>query len=556
MILNQKEKLIFVGIIILFILIRFFGLDMPYHLDEAKYASIKPIIWNSEGVSAHPPLTSIIFGLTSKIFGPDYFRATPLIFGFINLFLIFFLVKSLFDTKAALWSAFLFSISFYSVLASLTVDTDGQILPFFLLLTFIGYFKWEKTDDRKRKLFWAIFTLAAIIAGFLTKLSFIIPVAAVFLTFLYNKRALINKSFIIKYGLYVIGILVLMFLALLNAKIIYPTFDLSKIISHAQSAIKFSDRSYLQVFIQIVKAIFYSSPLLFVPILFLRKHNFSRIIFSFLLILLGSIFYIFLFDFSRAALDKYLQFIIVPLCVISGVVIADISSERRFNNNSLIFTGIFVAVFLFFTQFLPHFIPPHYPKEEWIKRVLDLRWNFVFPFTGGSGPMGFYVSWLFIGGMWIAAVSIACAGFFQKKSAGSAMVAILFLGVVYNTVFAEEYLFGKINGSSKFLTKNAISFIKENNEIEKVITYNDIGSRDLRLMGKYQRRLYAVPKYEEEYKEILDSFKIHYFVLGIPHINSDSLYGEYFSTCAVVYEKISRKISSRIYDCKNATIPD
>src|SRR3989344_6502435 len=113
--LNKKEKLILVAIFILFIAIRIPGLDIPYHLDEIKYASIKPAIWNPEAVSAHPPLTGIIYSLTSKLFGQYYFRATPFIFGVLNFLLLFYLVNFKFGVKTALWSTFLFAISFYSV---------------------------------------------------------------------------------------------------------------------------------------------------------------------------------------------------------------------------------------------------------------------------------------------------------------------------------------------------------------------------------------------------------------------------------------------------------
>src|SRR3989344_3719497 len=192
MTLNKKEKLILVAIFILFIAIRMPGLDIPYHLDEIKYASIKPAIWNPEAVSAHPPLTGIIYSLTSKLFGPDYFRATPLIFGALNFLLLFYFVNFKFGVKAALWIVFLFSISFYSVLASLMVDIDGQILPFFLLLSLVSYFKWEETINSRKKLLWCVLAVVAIIAGFLTKLSFVISFSAITIAFIHKRRKLFN----------------------------------------------------------------------------------------------------------------------------------------------------------------------------------------------------------------------------------------------------------------------------------------------------------------------------------------------------------------------------
>ena len=124
------------------------------------------------------------------------------------------------------------------------------------------------------------------------------------------------------------------------------------------------------------------------------------------------------------------------------------------------------------------------------------------------------------------------------------------LGILYNTVFAEEYLFGKINGNSNMLFKNAFTFIKNNSAIKKVITYNDIGGGQLAKIGKYERRLYAAPKFEESYKNILSKFSGHYLVIDIPHLSPDSPYAKHFATCRVIYEERHGKITSKIYDCQ------
>ena len=116
-------------------------------------------------------------------------------------------------------------------------------------------------------------------------------------------------------------------------------------------------------------------------------------------------------------------------------------------------------------------------------------------------------------------------------------------------VFIEEYLFGKINGSPNLLLKNAVEFIGENDKIKRVITYNDIGGGELVKIGKYERRLYAAPKFEEGYGNILRNFKGHYLVIDIPHLSEESPYAKHFVACKVAYQKYHQKISSKIYDC-------
>ena len=69
---------------------------------------------------------------------------------------------------------------------------------------------------------------------------------------------------------------------------------------------------------------------------------------------------------------------------------------------------------------------------------MSLKWNFVYPFSGGSGPLGFYVSFLFIAGSFIAATFFAGLGWWQKKRRAGCLAIILMIGLSYNMVLAEE----------------------------------------------------------------------------------------------------------------------
>ena len=271
--------------------------------------------------------------------------------------------------------------------------------------------------------------------------------------------------------------------------------------------------------------------------------------------LLGGVFYLVVFDFSRSALDKYLAYIIVPLSIISGTLMSGIFGEKDSRSltrlGELVFFGLVVAFIISVLQFIPHFAPALYPKEEWIGRIIKLRWNFVFPFTGGSGPLGFYVSWLFIATTWAVSILLVIVSLFRRGLMRLVACVILLVGLAYSVVFSEEYLFGKINGNPNALLKNAVNFIEREDRIHKVISYNDIGAYELTNIGKYERRLYAAPKFERAYTEILKNFNGHYLVIDIPHLSPSSPYFEHFLTCDVIYEDYSVKISAKIYDCQN-----
>ncbi|MDO8669052.1 MAG: glycosyltransferase family 39 protein, partial [Candidatus Buchananbacteria bacterium] len=545
----KNSKFYAVLIFALFVVLRLPGLDLPYHQDEVKWAGHASSGFQAIVQIPHPPLGTILMVMAAKIFGFDGMRYLPFVFGAINFWLLFYLVKYKFSFKASLWSVLFLSVAFYSVLASLMVDTDGQILPFFFLLSAILFYKWQDGRTIGRKIFWGGLLILSLLLGFLIKVSFIIAVGAIILELLcYKSESLSFKGFI-KTASVTIGILVLFATFVFGILYFLPNFNISQKLNYWRHFIIFADRNYLQISIQFFKALFYASPLLLAPLFFINRTNFKKIRLFIIFLVLGLIFYLVLFDFSSGALDRYLQFMVVPLSIIGGVMVADIfgSDPIRVSRKIFVLSGL-VAVGIFLTQFLPHFVPALYPKAEWFGRVLNLKWNFLFPFTGGSGPMGFYVSWLFMALTWLATIILVIFAFIKIRWRRSTWIVILILGLLYNGVFIEEYLFGKINGSPVVLLKNAVDFIKNDGNIRKVITYNSIGDRELAQTGKYERRLYVAPKFEPSYVDILKNFKGHYLVIEIPRIDSNSIYVRYFTSCKVVYEEFSGKIPARVYD--------
>ncbi|MBI2670127.1 MAG: glycosyltransferase family 39 protein [Candidatus Yanofskybacteria bacterium] len=551
MLQKMNTRAILVIIFILFLILRIPGLDLPYHQDERVWPGFGSAGLGGLGGFVHPPLTPLIFFVAVKAFGEDNLRHLPFLFGIANFWLLFVLVKRRFSTKAALWSVLFFSAGFFSVLASLMIDTDGQVLPFFFLLSALFYYKWRESINLKKKLILGSVLAVFIFLGSLTKVSFVIALGAIALDFLYSQKHLLSRRKLFKFASIGIGILASLFLLILGIMHILPNADISRPLSYWKHFVVFSDRNYLQISIQFFKALLYSSPLLLLPLLFLTKDLARKLRLFIIFLILGLIFYLVLFDFSSGALDRYFQFMIVPLSVISGVVVSNIfEGQSVYNKWRVIVFGCAIGLALFFLQFLPHFVPALYPKTEWFNRILSLKWNFLFPFIGGSGPMGFYVSWLFMALAWLIALILVILSFIKTKWQKSFLAIILILGFFYNGIFVEEYLFGKINGSPTVVLKNAVDFIKNDPDIEKVITYNNIGYRELLKIDKYQRRLYAAPKFESSYTDILKNFKGHYLIIEIPRLHSDSPYVKYFSSCRKVYEEYSGKIPARIYDCR------
>ena len=438
MTLSKKEILIFVGIAVLFLALRLPAVHSPYHQDEYKWIEYSHPEMSAGATVPHPPLTEFIYIKTlGHLVGDNNFRFIPLIFGFADLFLIFYLAKIIFKpfdklraSKSAFWIALLFTISFYSVLASLMVDVDGMIMPFFFLIMAIGYYQLRKTNFQFsiynfQNWIWIALLIIGAIGGFLVKVSAILPICAIFLDFLIIKGVFSDWKRVFKYaGLGLLGAAVLIVILFL-AKYVFPFFNLEfslKYWEHFANSSSFLNRGWFQTFIQFAKAVLYTSPLLLLPIFFVDKEIWRKTRPFFFFIFIGLFFYLVAFDFSIGALDRYFQFLIVPLCIISGAVFVKIfgDNESKLKKEDFIAISI-ITVSIFILQFFNHYVPPLYPKTEWISRFISLRWNFLFPFTGGSGPLGFYVSFVFMALIWICSaifiLSVLKIKNIKKKSA-------------------------------------------------------------------------------------------------------------------------------------------
>ncbi len=561
---SKKGILIFLAIVVLFLVLRLPALHQPYHQDEYKWVSFFGSGEESVGVIPHPPLAEFVYSKLGPVVGENNFRAIPLIFSLLNLLLLFYLAKIIFDYRTAYGTILLFTVSFFSVLASLMVDVDGAVMPFFLLLLSIGYFKIREVRDClpagkagkleiKEKWPWLVLLLVGALGGFLVKVSAVLPLLAFALDWAVEQGAFRNKQRLFAYGLKIILAAAVLINVLLISKLFFPFFNVSSAIKyweHFADSSSFLNRGWLQTFIQFSKAVLYSSPLLLAPVIFTNQVLFRKLRPFYLFIFAGLVFYLVLFDFSIGALDRYLQFLIIPLCLIGGAIGVKVLDQGLIHRFKILIISL-AASLIFLIQFLPQNVSPLYPKTEWLQLLVSFHWNFLFPFTGGSGPLPFYISFAFIGLMWLFVLILVLIAFVKVNLKTTVLLGILILGLVYNGVFIEEYLFGGINGNAAKLVVNATAFIKADQDIKMVTVYNDNGGYNVIQTGKYRKRLYIDPKFDVTEKlKTLNKYREHYLVVDIPHIDPNSVYAQYFNSCQVAYREQDKYISSTIYDCR------
>jgi hypothetical protein len=542
---TSHRSRVFIGALLiagLFLLLRLPGLHLPYHQDEWKNVASAETMEGAGRFFAHPPFMQMIFVAWHNIFGIEGFRLLPLLFSAGAGVLLYLVVAGRAGRHAALWAVGLFALCAYNIHGSLSPDVDGAILPFFFLLALYAH------DKRWRTLF-----VSALLAGLLIKLSFILVIGVFILEYIWQSRASLTwkKS---AQGVAIIAGFGAVYIALLYfIQAIYPAFSIDFMLGHAQDSAGGLGRNWTQVIVQGAKALFFLSPILIAPILFVSREVLKKSRPFFLYSITGLIFYFVLFDFSRAALDKYLLFLIVPLAAITGMIFAEIFDGKKISSyKPVVIAGVILGLILVGLNFLPHSIVPLYPKTEWFSKVLHGEWNILNPFIGGNGPMGFYVSFLFIALAYIASVILGFVGLIKKGWRTHILVILFIIGVAYNLVFAEEFLFGKINGHAPEALNAAISYIAENDMIAQVLTYSDTGAGPLTLMGKYAGRIYATPDAEENYRQKFKEFRGHYMVIDIPHLAESGFYGRFFAACDVLFETRSGRTSGKVYDCAKA----
>ncbi|MHB1086405.1 MAG: glycosyltransferase [Minisyncoccota bacterium] len=534
-----------------FVAIRAPGLDLPYHQDEWKNAEmVRSGI--SGSLSAHPPLMEAIYRWSGDMFGAGNLRMMPLVFGVMSAFLLYLVVKRRANITAAIIATALYTVSAYSVLASLMLDMDGTILPTFFLAALYAYDRFRDAGSPKRALSWLAATTALVLIGFLTKLSFILVAGALALDYLVREWHRLTARVAMYAALAFLASAALLAALLTIAHYVLPAFDVQATIMHALWYVRFEGRGYMQILIQAVKALFYLAPALILLPLFLRRESLRQSSVFLMFLGLGFIFYFILFDFSQGALDKYLMYLIVPLCAMAGVVLAPLltsASRKDWWIGTLL--GSIGASVLIAVNFIPHDVMSLYPKTAWLSAVARGDWNILMPFTGGNGPLGFYVSFLMIAGGFIMSGALALTAMISARFRRSTLIALIAVSIAFNAIFIEELIWGGINGSAPAALRASIAYIQEHN-IRDVITHADAGAYELNMLGAYAGRFYAVPLYEEGHRALFAQHTGRYLVVDMPRLNEDGFYRRYFATCAVDFETSSGVIHAYVYDCSGS----
>lgn len=542
-----------VAIAAIFFVFLSLGAGQIYHQDEHRWAMIVNSVFDDLNLtSPHPPLFETLFRFVGGLIGYGHLRWGILVFGLFNLFLIYKVSLKLSGRRMiAYLASFLFAFNVYSQIAALQIDIDGALLPFFVLLGFYAYLNLRAIKPKKK---WMVIFILVLILGFLTKLSFALFPAVLAADYLAMKFFLTKKNQpkinFWKVLPWVLGAAVFcgIFYFLATAK-------LERIWEYAveHKIFNFSARAYFELSFKVMKSLVWLSPLLFWPVIFglFSKETRKKYSFWYFYLLAGLTFYLMLFDFAKLTIERYLMFLIVPACLIAAEVLYG-WWERAKTNRHCIFWLLFSVALIFsaLTAVIlswPHDILPLNPKSAYVERLYSGHLNFLIPFSGGSGPVGFYFSALFIILCWLAMLVFGTMAWRGKKFGDVWIIAFIIFGLGYNLLFSGEFLWGRLYGSPAKLARQSVDYVLANPDISGVITYNDIGPYDLKLNGKYTSRFYTAP--ERNYTEKLSAYRGYYMIVDFPAIDKNGRYWPLIKNCPAVKIFKDKSIQSYIFNC-------
>ena len=307
--MKNKFNQIYLGLIILIAtLLRLFKLDeINVWIDEAYQAFIVkknlPELMNFIIThDNHPPLYYIFLHFWEKIADNTFFLRIPsVIFSVISIYVLYLIVKEIFDENTALISSLLYSFSFNSIIKAQEIRMYS-LLGLEILLIVYSFIKIIKNENNNK--YWLLFGISTYLSWMTSYISFIITVI-VNIFVIWCRKMDLKKWFIVQISL------VVLFVFWINA-MIFQYFYVEKNFCASSSM------GYLNFFLQTFFYFFSGTVSSFLN----NNQQIVVIIFSIIVICYGII---------KSFVNKDKNFILlITMCFIMPVVVLFIFKDKIF----------------------------------------------------------------------------------------------------------------------------------------------------------------------------------------------------------------------------------
>jgi len=550
--LSRSWTLLLIGLIATYALVtRAMGFLQPYHHDEYKWALAANPAFGMTDTIPHPFLARWLYEQVGGLFGYDYLRIVPIVLSLVLMTLLYIWVRKWYGEIEAVVALALFALCAYALLGSVQIDIDGALLPLIALVTIAAYLSVIAQTEPQKRSRALIVMCAAMVVGFVSKLSFVLVPATLALHFLLTQSASVRaglartRTLLIVAAVAVLGIIVVAF-----------SWEHVQFFRYVDNFLALANRDYVQIMFQTVKAALFLSPLMVFGAILAWRYR-SDLLIWYLFLGANILFYFVVFDFSHRTFDRYLLFLVLPLVVITSVWMARMMREMDPRSlqrgiSVLIATIIASCVAAGLIASQPHRVIPLIPKTGFIEAFRSGQWDFLLPMTGGSGPLGFYLPFDAIAFLWIVAALSLLALVLYRRSLGVYAVAVLVgVSMVHTGMVTREYLTGASFGFAPAVVSTLLVHTAQLTE-GRVLTYNDIAAYDLYTQNRYGARFYPHTDFIPENIEKLRAHEGVYMVVQMPAIDPSSVYGQFFARCETLAFAEDKQISGAILDCDEA----
>jgi 4-amino-4-deoxy-L-arabinose transferase-like glycosyltransferase len=573
---NKKWLFIFILLFLFALFLRIPNLNFPFFGDEAWHEFVKfnkggfpsvhyDSIKSQNEILVDPPLTGWFYLLYSSIFGFStvILRSTSLLFALINILLVYFLAKKIFNKKTALFSVFLIAFSYWHCFESYILDRDGNFLMFFYLILIVLYVFYRETKERKFLWTGAIISMIYV----LIKISGVLILGVIGLMILYDNKIFseiwknrfnvrtydvkkFKKSLFEMLPFIILNILAYLLLFEATAFFNYPYYELL----HMQEALSFE--FFTGGFAQslgreIIYLLLYGSPLLIgLTLLSLTKFNKKKLLFLFW-ILVPIIIY------SKVpyagALERYLSVIIPALCILGGNFLSEIKWDRTYKK-ILVIGGLFYFILLNLFSFMKFEYLMHSIKEYFI-RAATFNWDFLFPFYGAGGPAFLLPFWAIAVSIWLSFIFLTVSIMFYKKKKIFYFCFISFLAIsgAFSLYVLQEFNFSLHTPS---VNRGFNELLDELNYETSSVVYTNIGAIRIYHDDSIKFVPLRCPKKNtlclDKYGELIRRFGGAAYIIDFPKRFENSQYYDLLEDNCELREKITdnEAVLGYIYDCK------
>ncbi|MBI4144320.1 glycosyltransferase family 39 protein [Candidatus Woesearchaeota archaeon] len=455
---DMKPRNILLILLITIALIRLPALQQLAYGDEYRFIN-NAMPHNEAGLIENfemPPLPTWLNQLFS-IFIDDKTtaaRTASYILGLISILLIYAIAKKQYNEKTALLAATIFAFSLYATWAGTAIELNGANMLFAFLLAIYAL---VKTEENKK---WVYLYGIATGIGMLSRYETVLFFPLFFANSLYTTKSwktTIKRTILI-------GIIAGAIFA------IFPILSYATHSNHFYSTIERGANMTLKeaepfkiipYLIQLSYALLWIA-LPFGAIFLLGLKNYENKKFKwYAWIVLVLLFYTFIVKDNYKPFDRYFT-LLMPALLFIGI---NELTEINWKKTITYFIIAIIAIILLNTTQTQL---PFYPKESYFKTITTLSWNFLIPFNGGSGPIGFLASF---SGIALAFITSAIALILAIKNKTTAISLILAVSFALNLFLIQEFTLGMAHGNINEITKNAINYTKETTPKEQEVFY-------------------------------------------------------------------------------------